>query len=677
VSSLRVAAFLAALAAGGQAAAEPGWTGLLDSAHMWSFEESDALRATLARAERELGTALDAYASTQLALATRVELDADEALLRRRAIARLLDYLAHGRTSSLSDAVVAARALEGRLARFENRYWYHLVLAHAALESGDASEFSRQVLALWLRVVVPLEGPFRASRGAGEGAEDGFAGALPYVYESLARLVVLRSRASGPDPAIDALGAIVRLLDRDRVAAAPQALPAESSVKALLHQVALRLDSGASDGGSLSFVLLLLDADRLRAEARAALAQGPGEDALARARAAAAAYERALRRAETPQGRCAVHTRALGLAAELYAARQRFGVDFEVRTSLDLEAAIAVYGELHRARDGGWNALGYGDVERPAFLATLHGLWNAIEEAGLSAGDYYLSRAVADPALADAQGRNAARAYARHVAFFDRYATLDGQDALPESAYFGAFEAARGVADAYLAFATAAAAGEVDAAQRHYERALALFPFDRRVWWATTSALGRHGRESASLALLRATSDRVARSPAIAAWIAEDRPKAAEISALLRGLTSGMAVAYIGFGESSDVERLETELERMRAEDADLAARLDALVERRNRALADSAPPPAAPDAAADQSPGEPAEPFDVAGASTEIAMLRERKSRLERQIAARAEALPRYRDALQTDGLAAELRGRRDHPLHALLRRMYYEGSR
>ena len=47
---------------------------------------------------------------------------------------------------------------------------------------------------------------------------------------------------------------------------------------------------------------------------------------------------------------------------------------------------------------------------------------------------------------------------------------------------------------------------------------------------------------------------------------------------------------------------------------------------------------------------------------------------RLDKQLAARKRTLPVYKATLETDGLAGELRSRRDHPLHVLLRRMYHE---
>jgi hypothetical protein len=51
--------------------------------------------------------------------------------------------------------------------------------------------------------------------------------------------------------------------------------------------------------------------------------------------------------------------------------------------------------------------------------------------------------------------------------------------------------------------------------------------------------------------------------------------------------------------------------------------------------------------------------------------------ARLDAQVEARERALPAYRSARATQGLSDELRARRDHPAHGLLRRMYFEAHR
>jgi hypothetical protein len=56
------------------------------------------------------------------------------------------------------------------------------------------------------------------------------------------------------------------------------------------------------------------------------------------------------------------------------------------------------------------------------------------------------------------------------------------------------------------------------------------------------------------------------------------------------------------------------------------------------------------------------------------IARADTRLARLERVTKARAHVLPLYRDTLASEGIALEIRARRDHPVHQLLRRIYYE---
>ena len=48
--------------------------------------------------------------------------------------------------------------------------------------------------------------------------------------------------------------------------------------------------------------------------------------------------------------------------------------------------------------------------------------------------------------------------------------------------------------------------------------------------------------------------------------------------------------------------------------------------------------------------------------------------AKLDSQLGARTRALPLYQATANSDGLSDALRARRDHPMHALLRRMYHE---
>jgi hypothetical protein len=64
----------------------------------------------------------------------------------------------------------------------------------------------------------------------------------------------------------------------------------------------------------------------------------------------------------------------------------------------------------------------------------------------------------------------------------------------------------------------------------------------------------------------------------------------------------------------------------------------------------------------------------DLADVAQALADAKAQVARLDQQISARTRALPLYKETLATDGLAEELRLRRDHPVHTLLRRMYHE---
>ena len=65
----------------------------------------------------------------------------------------------------------------------------------------------------------------------------------------------------------------------------------------------------------------------------------------------------------------------------------------------------------------------------------------------------------------------------------------------------------------------------------------------------------------------------------------------------------------------------------------------------------------------------------EVEELDTQISQARANLVRVEKQIAARTTALPLFKATIGTESLASELRARRDHPVHKLLRRMFYEG--
>jgi hypothetical protein len=654
----------------------PVWSGYLDYAYVYSSADATTLKARLKEYGDEAGISLERYIDDYIeTLAPLESEDEDESATRRKAVAYLLDYLSRGAPESLEASVVAIRELAPRLDRQENRYWYHYILAHHALEKGYSVDFVEEILDLWVWVVVPLEATYEAldTLSLSDTPNSGFVAALPFIHENVARMTLLRSQQMGIDRDLDPLAAIVRLLWDGRVGAHPDVIPAAASSRDYLERVIERLDGAESDAGSLTFTLTLFEASKYHDRARSLLAsEDLSPETLRAMRRASGAYETALARAGTVQGKTAVYTRVLRLLGEFYAARQRLGVDPEIDMPFSIEGATQVYVELGSGLGGDWRALGYRNVDRQLYIDALRRLWEEIQEASLNGADYYLTRSVEEPHRANEHARSAARIYGRYLSFFHEFATEERKEAVPSSAYFAAFEAARGFGDAFLTYAGEARSSEIELATLRYRSALSLFPFDRELWPSLTAALERYGREGEYADLVRPIADNVVRSRAVNAWIENAEPYGDEIASVRRALADSLVVMYLGFADAEGVGELEAELAELMTRRDDVERELTELTRKRDKLRASAIP-------AASVDPLDVERgivPLDLAQVGRRIADQGNLLTKLEQQIAARSRALPLYKQTLDTDGLTRELRTQRNHPVHILLRRMYHENQ-
>jgi hypothetical protein len=662
--------------AGAKTSSSATWSSYLDYAYVFASADAESLKQRLAQYGREAGIPLHKYIEEYFETLAPLEPHSDDSEVRRKAIAYLLDYLASGRPERLEKSAEAIRELRFRLDRPENVFWYHYIQAHHALEKGYARDFTDEVLQIWLEVVVPLESLYDTldALSLSDAPNSGFAAALPYLYENVTRLILIRSQMQGLDREMDPLGAIVRMLADGRVGGQPDVIPPEASSKQYLDRIVARLDGPESDDGSLTFTLALFEATRRHEEARALLAEkGLADETVRAMRNSASAYEIAFRRAITAQGECAVYTRVLRQIGELYAARQRLKVDPEIEMPFSIEGAIDTYSRMHAQLQADWQRLGYRTRPRSDYVTAMHRLWEEIQEASLNTADFFLSRAVEQPTRADEYSRNAAMLYTRYLSMFERFATEKGKEGVPDSAYFAAFEAARGVGDAYLSYAKQPSRAEVELGTRRYHTALQLFPFDREVWPALTAALGRHGREAQFAELARPIADRIAHSRAVDSWIQEHEPHAEEIAKLRRALSDTQVLMYLGFADASGVGNLEQELQQLISRRDSLQLEVSNL-ERRRDSLRYRPDDPAAPEPSDAEASEAGSEPLELGAVARELAEKTALLTRIEQQIAASSRALPLYRETIGTEELVAGLRTRRDHPVHTLLRRMYHE---
>lgn len=128
---------------------------------------------------------------------------------------------------------------------------------------------------------------------------------------------------------------------------------------------------------------------------------------------------------------------------------------------------------------------------------------------------------------------------------------------------------------------------------------------------------------------------------------------------------------YMGFADANGMVELEKSLDELRTRRAALSQELETLSAQRESASS----PPAAPASAE----GETASVQYGTAESRRIARELEdggrQLAKLDKQISARARALPLFRAVVEAEDLAPALRSQRQHPVHTLLRRLYHEG--
>jgi len=657
-----------ALAAHAQAPDTTVWDGYLDYAYVYSSADPSTLAARIDEYATEAEMTLAEYVSVQTQAGRKTLDDLDDTARRRVAVAHLLRYLGEREPKALEHAVEAITPLGQQTGRHENLYWSHYIHAHRALEKGNASDFTGEMLGLWLDVVVPLESPYDTLQALSlsQSARSGFVAALPYVFENLSRMILIRSQEMGLHRDLDPLGAVVRMLADGRVGAHPDVIPRAASSKPYLDRIIGRLDGTESDGGSLTFTLVLFEAGKYHDAARGLLASEGLSDATIKAMGVASgAYETALGLANTLQGEAAVYVRVLRQMGEIYAAKQRLGIDPHVELPFSIEGAMQVYADLHGAREGERFAQsGFKTAGREAYHAAMRLLWEEVQEASLNAADYYLTRSQAVPALADDHIRNAARMYSRYLAFFERFGTEEGAEHVPDSAYFAAYEAARGYGDAFIAYpGINPNPTEIAQAAKRYTNALQAFPFDRSLWAALTSALERQGRSNEYLPRARPIADGVARSRYVANWIESGEPGSKTVKIFRDALADELVVMYLGFADAAGMDELEQSVDQLAARIAEVEGNVLALSGNGGAATGPAAP-----------APGERLSVVERAERQRELDEAKDLLSRLQKQMTARQRALPLYKATLGTEGLIDDLRSQRGHAVHTLLRRMYYE---
>ncbi|MCP4035328.1 MAG: hypothetical protein GY733_00195 [bacterium] len=299
----------------------------------------------------------------------------------------------------------------------------------------------------------------------------------------------------------------------------------------------------------------------------------------------------------------------------------------------------------------------------------------------LKAAECELARIGEDSGASENERINAALGrYGNNLAMFERFATPDGADAAPDSAYFGAYLAHRGMGAAALRLnASNPTSQQIDLAIAQFTAAIDLYPFDRLLWGSLATTLERTGREAEFLDIVKPTAQKVSRSTYVDRWIKGHETRAVEVEGFRNALGNDLAIMYFGFADQRSLEELQTDLAELRSgrtgveqQIAALSSERETLVAKRSEILRTSDPLSPQLPSVSGAPPGE--ETGLISEIDVQLRTLSSERDRLDGQLLGRAKALSLYEEALAADGFLEELAAQREQPVHALVRRLFYE---
>ena len=216
-----------------------------------------------------------------------------------------------------------------------------------------------------------------------------------------------------------------------------------------------------------------------------------------------------------------------------------------------LSKAMAIFNDIAVYSGGGWKKNGY--ENRELYLKAAHRLWRSIMELSLWTGDFYLAKL---NAAGDQQGIYSFATPMQQVLdsylyFLSSQASRGFDDVIPDSAYFGAAEAAEKLAYAYqrinmYSMDTSA----YNLWFLHRLQATELFPLAPREVGQTAAVLRQEGRYSLFLDYYMPLAGRIKQSPAVKKWIEDTRP---ETSTTIRSYVASVD-EYFAAGSGSEVE---------------------------------------------------------------------------------------------------------------------------
>lgn len=565
------------------------WGPYLDVAYEFTYWDKGEIREWRENLERQLGAPLSSYIATWSAKLSdsantpgvvrednRLPVYQERDYLRL-AIALTVDYLQSENLESLNRAEQLLDKLLDKAAMPEIAFWIDFVKAHQALENNDAPQFVARVFDIWNNAVMYIE----QGELTGGAAATAASKSAPFLYRNVVNLVVKQAIIDRKLEDVNALGPLFLMLrDRDLQESAAEG----TYLTTLVQRIAEGFVAPDADRYRLNFTVAVIEARRLQKLAAAKLdTEGMSEEAHKVFEQSRLFDDYALKWASSRRSSGAVlaitdYLDITSFAIQRLAdngkapAYQLFAMLPSHDGSSTLLKAMDIFNDLAAHADGGWEKAGY--AKRHLYLKASHRLWRAIMELSLWTGDFYLLQL---NTAVDQQGIFSVAAPLQAVlnSYLDFLASQTNRgfsDVIPDSACFGAAEAAEKLAYSYLkayTFSTDSAVYNLWFLRRL--QAAELFPLDPREISQTAATLRRDGRYNLFLDYFLPLADRFKRSAAVQKWLAEQQPDPAAAIHAYAGAIDELFAAPSGGGSDdkgkpNDQPALTASLRQLREE---------------------------------------------------------------------------------------------------------------
>jgi hypothetical protein len=513
------------------------WGPYLDVAYELTYWDKAEIKEWREKRDGEIGETLSAYRAAWNGKLTKPPAadgsagkDEQQAGFRERdyvrlAIAHTIDYLQSGNQESINAADQLLEKLKGKSSMPEIAYWTGYVKSLQALERNDSAQLVAQVFNIWNNAIL-----FAEQGDIVRTATNKAGGSIAsYYYRNLVNLVVTRAVIEKKMQDINALGPLFLMLkDRDLG-------DREGDGKyfsTLVQRIADGLTAPDSDRYRLNFTVAVIESKRLQQATAAKLdAEGMSLEAQKLFEQALTFNELAFKWAESRRSSGVVSATVDHLDITSFAiqrlpdnekapAYKFFAALPSQDNSTTLLKAMAIFNDIAVYSDGGWKTAGY--ENRELYLKATHRLWRAIMELSLWTGDFYLAK-LNNPAPTQNLQSLAAPLQVVLDYYLDFLASQNSRgykDVVPDSAYFGASEAAEKLAYAYYKtnmYSTDNAAYNLWFF--HRLQATELFPLAPREVNQVAAVLKQDGRYNLFLDYFLPLAGRVKQSPAIKKWI--------------------------------------------------------------------------------------------------------------------------------------------------------------